>query len=147
MSDDAVALIERLFGEAAAVSRGDIFDAKDTNALNVIYNALDPTVEFHEDPSFPEAGVYSGIEDVRAYFDRFSDSFDEITFRVEDVIGLGNERALGLYELTTRGQGSGAQITSHPGWLFEFRDGRAIRIDAWLDRETALRNAGVEPDA
>jgi ketosteroid isomerase-like protein len=111
----------------------------------VIYGAFDPAVEFHEDPSFPEAGVYTGIEDVRAYFDRFSDSFDEITFRVEDVIGLGEGRALGLYELTTRGEGSGATVTSHPGWLFEFRDGRAIRIDAWLDRETALRNAGVEP--
>jgi ketosteroid isomerase-like protein len=142
--DDPVALIEQLFdGAVAASGGGDVFDAKDPRGQAFLFDSLDPEVEFHEDPNFPEAGVYRGLDAIRDYLITFAESFDEVTFRVEDFIGLGEGRVLALYTLTTRGQGSGATIESHPGWLFEFRGGRPVRIRAWLDRETALRNAGV----
>ena len=147
MSEDAVELIRRTFEEAVAAGGGEgVLDALDPRSLEVFFARLDPEVEFHEDPNFPEAGVYRGLDETRGYLTRFSASFDEVTFRAEDYIDCGDRRVLALFTLTTRGKGSGAITEARPGWLYELRDERVVRIDAWLDRETALREAGVERD-
>ena len=145
MPEDAVELVRRTFAEASRHGGGgDVLDALAPEALETFFAILDPDVEFHEDPSFPEAGVYRGSDRVREYLTSFTDSFDEVTFKTEDFIDLGEGRVLALLTLTTRGKGSGAKVESRPGWLYEVRDGRVIRIDAWLDRDTALKKAGLD---
>ena len=144
MADDAVALIRRVFEQAVARGGGgESLDALSPEAMDAVFESFDPAVEFHEDPYFPEAGVYRGLDAVRRYLTGFTESFDEVRFEAEDFIDLGSGRVLALFTLTMRGKGSGATIESRPGWLYEFRDGRVVRIDAWIDRDTALKAAGV----
>ncbi len=145
MSREAVEIVRRVLEEA---SRGGsppagAVDALNADSLTVIFENLDPEVEFHEDPRFPEAGVYRGIEAVREYWGRFTGSFDEFAFEPEDFVDLEGDKVLILLRLMTRGKDSGATVETRPGWIFTIRDRRTVRIDAFLDREEALEAAGL----
>jgi ketosteroid isomerase-like protein len=145
MSEENVETVRRVFDEASRRTdpTGRAVDALDRDSMAVVYESMDPEVEVHEDPRFPEAGIYRGVEAVRCYFGRFVESFDEFSFEAEDFIGLEDERVLVLFSLTTRGKGSGARVQARPGWIYTIRDGRTMRIDAFLDRDEALEAAGL----
>ena len=145
MSQENVEIVRRVFEKASgrAGPRAGVLDALDADAVAVIFESLDPEIEFHEDSRFPEAGVYRGIEAVRDYWNRFAESFDEFSFEVEDFVDLEEGRVLLLFTLTTRGKDSGATAEARPGWIYTIRDGLTARIDAFLDRDEALEAAGL----
>ncbi|MGI8462094.1 MAG: nuclear transport factor 2 family protein [Solirubrobacterales bacterium] len=145
MSQENVEIAHRLLAEAGKRSRrqGLVVDALDERSLSVIYASLDPAIEFHEDPRFPEAGIYRGVEACRQYLEQFVQSFDEFVFEAEDMIGLDDGRVLSLLRIKSRGKGSGASVELHAGWLFTFRVGHVVKIEAFLDREEALEAAGL----
>jgi ketosteroid isomerase-like protein len=145
MSQENVELMRRVFDEASrrADPTGRAIDALDQDSMAVVYASMAPEVEVHEDPRFPEAGIYRGVEAVRAYFERFAESFDEFRFEAEDFIELADDRVLVLFRLTTRGKGSGARVEAHPGWIYTIRDSLTARIEAFLSRDEALEAAGL----
>jgi ketosteroid isomerase-like protein len=143
MSHEAVEAARRAFEEASRVRdpSGRAVDALDPETLAVAFEFFDPEIELREDPRFPEGGVYRGAEAVTRYFRQFTESFDEFTFEAEDFIDLGADRVLVLLRLRTRGSGSGATVEARPGWIYTIRDGKAVRIEAYLDRAEALAAA------
>jgi ketosteroid isomerase-like protein len=147
MSEEEVEIARRAFEEASRVRdpAGSDVDALDRETLAVVFDFFDPEIELHEDPRFPEAGVYRGLEAVSRYFAQFTENFDEFTFKAEDFIDLGGDRVLILFRLRTRGSGSGATVEARPGWIYTIRDGKAVRIETYLDRGEALAAAGLGP--
>jgi ketosteroid isomerase-like protein len=145
MTQEAVEVIRAAFEEASRVKdpAGREVDALDPETLAVVFDSFDPEIEVREDPSFPEAGLYRGIEAVRRYFTQFTESFDEFTVEVEDLIDVGGDRVLMLFRLRTRGKESGATVEAHPGWIYTIRDRKAVRIEAYLDRDEAFAAAGL----
>jgi ketosteroid isomerase-like protein len=145
MSKENVETLRQGFEEAASAGSGaDAVDALDPDSITAVLEMLDPRVEFHEDPSFPETGVYRGIEAVRGYWEGFvRDTFDEFSFEAEDFVDVDEDRVLFLFRLNSRGKGSGARVETHPGWIYTFRGGLAVRIEAFLDRGAALEAAGL----
>jgi ketosteroid isomerase-like protein len=145
MSEQAVELVRRLFDEASRVkdpsARG--VDALDRATLEFVFDFFSPEIEFREDPSFPESGVYRGLDAVRRYFGQFTESFDEFVFDTEDFIDLGEDRVLILFRLRTRGSGSGATVEARPGWIYTIGGGKVVRIETYLDRGEALAAAGL----
>jgi ketosteroid isomerase-like protein len=146
MSEETVELVRRSFEEACRVKdpSGRRLDVLDPESLDVIYDSYDPDIEVHEDPSFPETGVYRGIEAVRRYFAQFTESFDEFIFEANDFIDLGEDNVLVLFHLRMRGKGSGATVEASPGWILTVRGGKVVRIEAYVDRAQALAVAGLE---
>jgi ketosteroid isomerase-like protein len=146
MSEEEVEVIRAAFDEASRVQdpSGRQLDALDRETLAVVFRFFDPEIEVHEDPSFPEAGVYRGVEAAARYFTQFTESFDEFTLEVEDLVDLGAGRVLMLFRLRTRGKESGATVEAHPGWIYTIRDRKAVRIEAYLDRDEAFAAAGLE---
>jgi ketosteroid isomerase-like protein len=112
--------------------------------MDAILDFYDPEVEFHEDPRFPEAGVYKGPEAARNYYNAFGESFDEFAFEAEDFLDVGEDKVLILFRIRTRGKGSGATAEQESGWVCTIRDGKAVRIDAYFDRSDAFAAAGLE---
>jgi ketosteroid isomerase-like protein len=104
---------------------------------------LDPEVEFEEDPSFPEAGVYRGRSEVLRYFKNFTAEFEQFVFEVEDMKVVGGDGVLVCLRQTGRGKGSGAEFDFQSAWLFTVRDGGVVRIRAYLDQAEALEAAGL----
>jgi ketosteroid isomerase-like protein len=145
MANEAVEAVRRAFEEASRVRdpSGRRVDALDPETLAVVFDFFHPAIEIHEDPRFPEAGVYRGHESAGSYFRQFTESFDEFSFEAEDLLALDPDRVMFLFRLRTRGKGSGAFVEERPGWIFTIQDGKAVRIDTYLDRREALAAAGV----
>jgi ketosteroid isomerase-like protein len=147
MPEEAMEAVRAAFDRASRVRDpvGREIDALDRETLAVVFDFFDPEIEVREDPRFPEAGIYRGLEAVRGYFLQFTDSFDEFIFEVDDVVDLGADRVLALFLLRTRGKGSGATAEARPGWIYTIRGSKAVRIEAYLDREDAF--AAANPGA
>jgi len=145
MSQENVEIVRQVFAEASrhADRTGPVVDALDHDSMAVVYEFLDPQIEFHTDPRLPEAGIYRGVEAVRARWGQFGESFDEFIYEAEDIIDLEDGRVLVLMRLHARGKDSGARVEARPGWIYTTRHGLAVRIDAFLDRAQALEAAGL----
>ena len=64
---------------------------------------------------------------LRQWFKDVDEMFSEITWQVQSVKDLGDDRVLVLGKLKGRGRASGAEVESPIGQIFEFRDGRVVR--------------------
>jgi ketosteroid isomerase-like protein len=99
-------------------------------------------VEFEEDPAFPEAATYRGREQILGYLASFQEGVSDHRFEIEELRDLG-ERVVALVHETARGTSSGVDVEQHPVFVYDFRDGRIIRVRAYLDRAEGLAAAGL----
>ena len=74
---------------------------------------------------------------------QFTEQFDEFRFEFEDVLDAGDDRVVLLLHLHGRGKDSGAVFEERPAWVQTIRDGKAVRIEAYLDRGEALEAVGL----
>jgi uncharacterized protein len=130
MSQENVEIVGRL---AEAFERGGLDEFRD------YYH---PDIEWHEDPSFPEAGVYRGLEAVEAYNRQFLAEFAEIHYEQRELIDA-NDSVVANMHVHGRGKASGATFELSAWWVFTLREGRLIRVHAYLDRNKALEAAGL----
>ena len=77
------------------------------------------------------------------------EAFDDYRPEIEQIRDAGDGRVLVLAVEHGRGRGSGAEVqaakTAH---LWTLRDGKAVRLDLFLDRERALEVVALsEQDA
>ena len=145
MSKEAVEVARQAFEDASRVTdpSGRVVDVLDPATLAVVFDSFHPEIEVREDPLFPEAGLYRGLDAVRGYLEQLAESFDRFTFEAEDFVDAGEDRALVLFRARMRGKGSGATVEARPGWIYTIRDGKTARIEAYLDRGEALAAAGL----
>jgi ketosteroid isomerase-like protein len=130
MSQENVEIIRRI---AEAFERG---------GLDKFREYYHPDIEWHEDPSFPEAGVYRGLEAVEAYNRQFLSEFAEMHYEPQELIDA-NEHVIANMRIQGRGKASGATFDLSAWWVFTLRDGRLIRVHAYLDRTRALEAVGL----
>jgi len=130
MSQETVEIARRL---AEAFERG---------GLDEFREYYHPDIEWHEDPSFPEAGVYRGLEAVEAYNRQFLAEFAEIHYEQQELIDA-NDSVVAKMRIHGRGKASGATFELSAWWVFTLREGRLIRVHAYLDRTQALESAGL----
>jgi ketosteroid isomerase-like protein len=107
----------------------------------------DPEIEFETDPGHPLAGVYQGIEQVRAFLEEFEEPYERTTVEPEGVYARG-EHVVTLVNVHRRPYGSSVDIESRIGFWWTLRDGRVVREQAFRERERAIEAAGLtEADA
>jgi uncharacterized protein len=120
--------LQAVLASYEALNRGDI---------DATVAALAPDVEWHESPALPDAGVFQGRDAVRAFLERFLESWQDLQQEIEDVVVEGDRAAL-MIHLRARGRGSGAWVDARYAHVWTVRGG-AVRVDAYDDRESALR--------
>ena len=91
---------------------------------------------FEEDPVFPEAGVYYGAEEFTAYAQAFLDMWQGFELELEELVVRG-DRVLGLVRWRLKGKGSGVPVEMPIAHLWTFRDGEAVHMRGYVDREAA----------
>lgn len=120
------------------------WDALNERDLDTVLSFVHPDVEWLPalGPGGMEGNVYRGKE---AYERWLREELPEVwqDFRGEDLEfrGLSDGRVLLLGFLHGRGRASGAEVRVPFGQLAQFRDGQAIRIEAYPDHESALEAA------
>jgi ketosteroid isomerase-like protein len=120
-----------------------VIEAINERGPDAALDLLDPEVEFYEDPKFPEAEVFRGRDEVVGNFRKFTESFEHYLFEIEDLRDAGGHKVMAVLREKARGKTSGVEVERRSGWVFTFRDGKALRVEIYLDPGDALEVVGL----
>src|SRR5918911_1767778 len=99
----------------------------------------DPDIEYQEDPGWPGATTVRGREAVVARFLEYAEYMGEASVEVLDVLDAGGDQVVLLTRISGEAVASGAPWEYAWAYLATIRDGRAVRVRAFLDAAAALR--------
>jgi hypothetical protein len=130
----------------AAFNRGD---------LDAAVASLDENIEWIEPKEFPGGGTYQGRESAKQYLAQSRAAWAEVTSEPEQFIPAGNRilvlvharvraRVRAKDRAKDRAKGSNEWQDVRLADVYTFRDGKAIQMRAFADRDEALRWAGVQ---
>ena len=125
--------IETLRAGYEAVSRGD---------WDEVLGQAHPEFELQTADRFTSPGIYRGADEARRFFDDLFDPFDEVDIEPEEFFENGDRIAVYLV-VRSRPKGSSAVIENRVGHLWTMRDGKAVRLEIYPEREKALEAAGI----
>jgi ketosteroid isomerase-like protein len=84
--------------------------------------------------------AYRGAEAVLEWMDEGDDAFDDFTIDLLEVEELGGHVVASMRQ-RGRGKASGAEVDHHFTHVWTLRDGRAIRLQSFANRDDAVRYA------
>jgi ketosteroid isomerase-like protein len=126
-------MIRALRDAYAAFNRGDI---------DAAVNPLDEHIEWTEPDSFPGGGTYHGRAGAHRYLAESRARLAEGTSEPEKFIVAGN-RIVVFVRANVRPKGSNEWVDLRVADVFTVRNGKAIDMHAFADRQEALRWAGA----
>jgi ketosteroid isomerase-like protein len=125
MSSSNVELVQRLLG---------VYLSGDQEGLREI---IDPSAEIYGAPGLINSGTYIGYDGFQEWIRQWEEAWDSADYDLGEVIEVSDEIVVIPVHITVRGAGSGVEIESDFGWLFEFRNGRATRFHAYVSPDEA----------
>jgi ketosteroid isomerase-like protein len=97
---------------------------------------LSPGIVWDDSKNVPGTKTYQGIEEVRGYLESFSRVWERPRFVPERFTGRG-DRVLVEVSFRARGAQSGVEVDAELSHLYEMRNGHAVRVTTYLDRQRA----------
>lgn len=85
--------------------------------------------------------AYRGREGLRQLWDLFTEGWEDVRIEVEEI-RAGTDSALALIRFHVRAR-AGLELVSSFAHVFDFRDGRIVRIRSFDARDEALAAAGM----
>jgi ketosteroid isomerase-like protein len=122
------------------------FEAIATGGLPAALDFLDPEIEF-EPPhdALEQRGTFKGHAAVRDRWDLLLEPFDDVRMEIEELIEADDETVVVVFRIRARGKASGAPVEMRLAHVIAVRDGKVVRMKAYLDPEEARRAAQLEP--
>jgi ketosteroid isomerase-like protein len=124
----------------------DAYTAFNRGDMDAAVASLDENIEWIEPKEFPGGGAYQGRESAKRYLAQSRAAWDEVSSQPEQFILAGN-RIVVLVHARVRAKGSNEWQDVRLADVYTFRDGKAIQMRAFADRDEALRWAGVQAAA
>jgi ketosteroid isomerase-like protein len=87
-------------------------------------------------------GTYRGVAEVKRFFEDLFEGFEEVVAEPEEFLERGDQVVV-LLRVRSRPRGSTAVVENRIAHLWTIRDGEAVRIQVFPEREGAL--AAVAP--
>jgi ketosteroid isomerase-like protein len=131
MSSSNVELAQRMLG---AYVSGD----QDT-----LRSMIDPDGEIYGAPGLINSGTYKGFEGFQQWIREWEEAWDEVDYDLHEMIEVGDSMVVVPAHITARGAGSGVEIDSMFGWLYEFQDEKATKFHAYPSLDDALEAANA----
>jgi uncharacterized protein len=126
-------MIADLRNAYAAFNRGDIEAA---------LKPFDPQIEWSEPLEFPGGGRYHGLAGVKQYLTQSRAGFEEGGSEPEQFIPAGN-RIVVFVHARVRSRGSKEWHDLRLADVYTIRNGKAVEMRAFSDRQEALRWVGL----
>jgi ketosteroid isomerase-like protein len=118
-------------------------EAYNREGPEAIIALLDPDVEWIADRSDMGRVSYRGRDGVRKSFDQLYEGFDNLGFKVEELIDAG-ESIVALGQMTARGRSTQVETTLPLAIVFTAGpNGRLVRYESFRNREEALESVGL----
>ena len=135
MGSDSVELVRRLFERLNRDLRLD-------SSWDDAHDVLASDFEYREDPAWPGAAAYRGIDALRRVATDYREVLGEMSVEAEDFIDVG-DRVVALYTWRARTD-RGLEAEARQAGIFEVREGRIALWQIYFDREQALKDEGLE---
>jgi ketosteroid isomerase-like protein len=101
-----------------------------------------PDIEWHSAADDPYAEPFRGVEGVRKLVQEVRESLDDFRTEPFEYLDGGDYVVAGLVH-RGRGKGSAAPVEMREWNVFLIREGKAVSVHEYADREDALRAAGL----
>lgn len=89
-----------------------------------------------------EVDAIRGHEELIEWTDRWLEAWSSYGDQVEEIID-GGETIVAAVSTSGRGRTSGVEIRQRFFHVFEMNEGRILRLREYLDRDSALQDAGL----
>jgi uncharacterized protein len=123
------------------------FEALRRGGVDALVDFIHPEFEAESPPELSvEPQTYRGPEGIRAWFAGFDDAVEDVRLEPEEFIDAG-ERVVVPVRLAVKGRESGIEAEQRLVQVWTLRDGRAIRIEAYADKSSALAAVGLSEEA
>ena len=127
MSEHDVALVREAFERFA---KGEIF-----------WEMLDEQAVI-QDHDIPDTRDYRGHDGFRRWLADWSEPWAEWSLEPTEFIDAG-DRVVAVVRMRATGRGSGIEVDREDSLVYEFRDGRVIRLDYFNSRDQGVAAAGL----
>ena len=114
------------------------FNERDVGAFLGLF---DEDAEWIEDQRYPGAETFRGPTGVERSLRKWWDAWAELAMYVDEAIDLGDCVVVAGH-VEARGHDSDVAVEASFGGVYEFRDGKVIRVRVLGSREEALEAAG-----
>lgn len=129
---------------ADAIRRAiDAYNGGDLDGLVAIAH---PDIEWEVAPEHPAATTHRGIDAVREYHDDWRNTLHGLRIDLHSLAASGDS-VVTVCGLRGEGAESGADVEVEIAFLTTFRDGRAVRVEEFLDPDEAMRALESDSDA
>jgi ketosteroid isomerase-like protein len=125
--------VEQLQRSLAAYNRGD-WDAA--------VEWMDPEVVWHPPRDLPDSETYRGREGVKGFWRMLREVFGEFRLDPEEIIDAG-DKLMCRVDVRGTGKASGVETQIVLYQVVTIRDGRAAKIEHFLERAEAAEAAGL----
>jgi ketosteroid isomerase-like protein len=133
------------------VSQADIetlragYEAFNRGERDSLFGAADPDIEFKPADRAAIAGVVRGSEAIVQFFDDLFEPFEQVDVEPQRFFE-GRDRIAVILRARFHPRGSSAVVENRIGHVWTFRDGKALRLEVYPEREQALEAIGMSPE-
>jgi hypothetical protein len=111
--------------------------------MELVREEADPDVEFRSAIGSVVGGAtYKGVDGIRSWFADYLASTSERRWADRNFETVGDDILLFEGRIEFTGAASGAPVTSESSAVFEYENGRCVRIDSFLSYDEGRRFAG-----
>jgi ketosteroid isomerase-like protein len=114
-----------------------------TRSGEVLPEIYHSNAEWVAAPEDPDAATHRGLEAIRGYFAQWTEMFEGIDLRAEELIDAG-DKVFAWIRFSGTGSTSGAPVEMKQAQIWSFRDGKVERVEEYFDRAEALEAAGLQ---
>lgn len=118
------------------------YEAFNQGDIQACLNALDPNIEWIEPAEFVGGGTYHGHAGVAQYLTQSRQAWAEIHSEPEEFIQVGDKVVVFIHA-RIRSRGSDEVREARIADVYTIRGDKAVRMQAFVDRQEALRFVGL----
>jgi ketosteroid isomerase-like protein len=97
--------------------------------------------EIYGAPGLLNSGTYHGYEGFRQWIAQWEEAWGEVDYDLGEPIEFGKTLVVIPVRISGRGAGSGLEVDSKFGWLYDIREGRMARFHAYPTVDDAVEAA------
>jgi ketosteroid isomerase-like protein len=120
------------------------FEALNRGGFDEALEFVDPEVEFEPpDETLERPSSFKGHDALRERWRTLMEPFEGLRLEPVEFIDVDDERVITVFRIRVRGKASEVPVEAQPAYLLAIRNGKIIRMRAYLQREQALEAAGL----
>jgi ketosteroid isomerase-like protein len=120
------------------------FEALNRGGLDEALAYVDPEVEFvPPDEALERPSSFKGHEALRERWRTLMEPFEGLRLEPVEFIDVDDETVITVFRVGVRGRASEVPVEAEPAYVLALRDGKIMRMRAYLQRDQALEAAGL----